>query len=112
MASFALCVAALAASVLPVHGAAPYCLPGDACFPSEKDLAKLNETVGGNLIKTTPYGAECYGSTYNADACAALAKSKRDPEYRINLPGKQPQFATTSDEADTREISWHNVHQR
>jgi hypothetical protein len=89
MASLALSLAFLAASTLPVHGAAPYCLPGNSCFPAQKDLAKFNATVSGNLIKTTPYGAECYASTYNAEACAALAGQKRDPEYRIDLPGKQ-----------------------
>jgi hypothetical protein len=102
MASFALGLAALAASALPVHGAAPYCLPGNSCFPAQNILARFNGTVGGNLIKTTPYGAECYASTYNAKACAALAGQKRDPEYRIDLPGKhlshlrQPQSALRS----------------
>jgi hypothetical protein len=88
MASLALGLAVLAASALPVSGAAPYCLPGNSCFPSQKDLAKFNGTVGGNLIKSTPYGAECYAPTYDAQACAALANERRDPEYRVDLPGK------------------------
>jgi hypothetical protein len=88
MKSFITGLAALAAAVLPVDGAAPYCLPGNACFPSQRKLEQFNNTIGGNLIKATPYGAECYGSTYNAEACAALAAQKRDPEYRIELPGR------------------------
>jgi hypothetical protein len=90
MISFTAGLVALAAGVLQVEGAAPYCLPGNSCFPSQKNLDKFNETINGNLIKATPYGAQCYGSTYNAEACAALAAIKRDPEYRIELPGMSP----------------------
>ena len=90
MATFTAGLVALAAVVLPVHGAAPYCLPGNKCFPSTSTLESFNKTIGGNLIKATPYGAACYAATYNAEACAALANENRDPEYRIDLPGRRP----------------------
>ncbi|KAI1266333.1 FAD-binding domain-containing protein [Xylariaceae sp. FL1019] len=86
MSSLAIGLAILAGAAIPVHGAAPYCLPGNSCFPSEDVFAAFNETVSGSLIKTVPYGAACYAATYNATECAALAAEKHENEYRVELP--------------------------
>ncbi|KAI0141762.1 FAD-binding domain-containing protein [Xylariaceae sp. FL1272] len=85
MSFLAVSLAILAGAVLPVHGAAPYCLPGNPCFPSEDAFASFNETVSGSLIKTVPYGAACNAANYDAEECAALAAAKHDSEYRVEL---------------------------
>lgn len=68
------------------HAAAPYCLPGDACFPSKHALAALNATVGGRLIKSMPYGVVCYRDTYDADKCNTLIQNKSNADFRLTLP--------------------------
>ena len=75
---------------LPSQAAAPYCLFGDPCFPSDAQLEQFNATVNGRLIKIIPYGAACYEATYNADVCKELATVKPDIFYRQALPGKAP----------------------
>ncbi|KZW00931.1 FAD-binding domain-containing protein [Exidia glandulosa HHB12029] len=66
--------------------AAPYCLPGNSCFPSTKDLSVFNATVGGRLIKSVPYGSVCYAATYDAEKCAALVANMSNGEYRLEIP--------------------------
>ena len=51
------------------------CYPGDSCYPSSTEWAKLNATVDGNLLTALPPTAPCYKSvdgipTYDAAACA------------------------------------------
>jgi hypothetical protein len=82
------CVAALAAFISPAKAAAPYCLAGDACFPSDETLAEFANTLDGVLIKTEPYGAPCYAATYNATQCSELAATVRTFEFREAEPGK------------------------
>jgi hypothetical protein len=61
-----------------VHNGQRYkckCYPGDPCYPSSTEWAKLNTTVDGNLLAALPPTAPCYKSvdgipTYNAAACA------------------------------------------
>ncbi|CAI6338248.1 unnamed protein product [Periconia digitata] len=69
------------------QAAAPYCLPNDACFPSEPELQAFNSSLNGKLIRNTPYGAPCYAATYDAAACKDIATRKRSYEYRFDLPG-------------------------
>lgn len=79
----------LAISASPVVEArAPYCLPGNPCFPSPPVLNAFNTSIGGRLIKIDPYGAPCYKATYDADKCKELATVKRSPEWRISQPGE------------------------
>lgn len=70
------------------EAAAPYCLPGDECFPSNDVLNDFNTTVGGKLIKAIPYGAACYAATYNAEECKALSVNKGIHAWRAAVPGK------------------------
>ena len=51
------------------------CNPGDPCYPTSTEWAKLNATVNGNLLVALPPTAPCYKSvdgipTYDAAACA------------------------------------------
>ncbi|KAJ3492527.1 hypothetical protein NLG97_g5329 [Lecanicillium saksenae] len=64
----------------------PYCLPGNSCYPSPAAWGQFNTTVGGRLIKITPYGAPCYEATYDAQQCLSLAKSKSNLQFRDSLP--------------------------
>ncbi|KND88978.1 hypothetical protein TOPH_06479 [Tolypocladium ophioglossoides CBS 100239] len=64
----------------------PYCLPGNPCYPSDANWSEFNATVGGRLIKTTPYGAPCYAATYNAAECLFLAQNKGKHAFRDSLP--------------------------
>jgi len=70
------------------HAAAPYCLPGDACFPSAEVLDEFNNTVGGRLIKSQPYAAACYEATYDAEECKAIAEVKGLHAWRLPQPRK------------------------
>lgn len=83
-------VLALAAAAGTALAGAPYCLPGDACFPGADALASLNATVGGRLIRTEPYGAACYaGPSYDAARCWEMAGELKDKDdWRVSLPGK------------------------
>ena len=49
-----------------------FCMPGDACWPSETEWATLNVTIGGSLIATAPLANVCHDPTFNAQACTAL----------------------------------------
>ena len=48
--------------------------PEDTTWPSEEQWARLNATVGGNLLKPHPVGAACYPDRpeYSKDTCAYL----------------------------------------
>lgn len=78
---------AIQSVVVPVFAAAPYCLPGDACFPTDAELDAFNGTVNGALLKSVPYGAPCYEDTYNAAECKTLAEMKGNEDWRRNLSG-------------------------
>ncbi|UNI17859.1 hypothetical protein JDV02_004173 [Purpureocillium takamizusanense] len=60
------------------------CLPGDACWPSDRTWAKLNATVGGRLVATVPIGSPCHDPTYDAAACAALQASWKNPLTHVS----------------------------
>ncbi|KAK2604071.1 hypothetical protein N8I77_007030 [Diaporthe amygdali] len=47
-------------------------LPGDPEWPSDRDWATLNRTVGGNLIRGVPLAQPCYGVTANAAECSTI----------------------------------------
>lgn len=56
-----------------------HCFPGDACWPSEDDLASFNVSVGGTLIHTVPIASVCHDTEYNESACAAIQAAWSDP---------------------------------
>lgn len=58
------------------------CLPGDDCWPSPQEWARLNATVQGRLIATVPLGAPCHDPTYNATECSYLQAEWPFPEIQ------------------------------
>jgi hypothetical protein len=78
--------ASLAALTSLTHAAAPYCVPGDSCFPADSELQAFNSSINGRLIKNTPYGAACYKATYDAEACKQHASLKHTYGYRLPMP--------------------------
>ncbi|KAF2422407.1 FAD-binding domain-containing protein [Tothia fuscella] len=50
------------------------CRPTEACWPSENDWSKLNNTISGRLIKAVPPASVCYSShpSYNQTACTRV----------------------------------------
>jgi hypothetical protein len=56
------------------------CIPGDACWPREKEWGQLNATVEGRLIKTVLSGLPCHQPYYNATECAALQADWDEPQ--------------------------------
>ncbi|KAK6512642.1 hypothetical protein TWF481_001524 [Arthrobotrys musiformis] len=70
------------------------CGPSDSCWPSLDDWNRLNETVKGHLIKTTPPGISYYrGELYNKTACEAITTVYQSSDliaknpYMIDFPG-------------------------
>jgi len=63
------------------------CFPGDACWPTAKEWAKFNATVGGRLVATVPIAAVCHHdpfTRYNAEACQALLDVWGYPQTHIS----------------------------
>lgn len=48
------------------------CLPGDKCWPREKEWEKLDKKVGGRLHATVPLGQPCHGDEYDEAKCQGL----------------------------------------
>jgi hypothetical protein len=71
-----------------VHAAAPYCLAGDSCFPSDDVLAQFEQSLGSKLIKSIPYGSACYSATYDAEQCIKIANESRTFDFRESQAGK------------------------
>jgi hypothetical protein len=73
--------AALALAQTPPQPGCKY-IHGDAGWPKSDEWQQLNQTVGGQLIKTVPLGAVChyepYG-VYNKTACDEL---RQDWDFR------------------------------
>lgn len=55
------------------------CQPADACWPSDDVWSKLNTTVDGKLVETSPIGSPCHDPTYDAGACQALKAQWLNP---------------------------------
>jgi hypothetical protein len=66
--------------------AAPYCIPGDACFPTSAELDTFNNTISGRLKSPPPYASVCYVEDWNEDACQSLFKSASSGAFRAELP--------------------------
>jgi hypothetical protein len=79
---------ALVIRLSSVHAAAPYCLAGDSCFPSDDLLAQFEQSLQGNLIKSLPYGSACYSATYDAEQCIKIANESRTFDFRESQAGK------------------------
>ncbi|KAM7193097.1 hypothetical protein V8F33_007969 [Rhypophila sp. PSN 637] len=71
------------------------CFPGDSCWPTTQQWQKLNTTVGGNLVVSTPPAASCYNTfqgplgnldTYDAAKCAEVTANFPSEQFQIELP--------------------------
>ncbi|KAK2027942.1 FAD binding domain-containing protein [Colletotrichum zoysiae] len=70
------------------------CSPADGCWPGANDWDKLNNTVGGNLVRHVPPAAVCYNeyrgiATYDAAKCAEATAKWTDEEWQIAQPASQ-----------------------
>lgn len=63
-----------------------YCVPTQACWPTEKDWQDLSQRVGGRLIKAVSPIAACEKNSSSSECKQALAKAK-DPLYLQAQPG-------------------------
>lgn len=70
------------------YAGAPYCLPGDSCFPSRDALAEFNNTISGRLIESKPYASVCYEADFDAEACRVIAEVKGVHAWRLPQPGE------------------------
>lgn len=62
--------------------------PEDDAWPGEEQWARLNATVGGNLLKPYPVGAACYPDRpeYDSDTCAYLVGPATTTRFFFNDP--------------------------
>jgi len=75
------------AAASSASAAAPYCLPGEACWPPPSAWAALNASVGGRLVlPLRPEGAACSPDP-GAPGCAAVVANWTDPVWRSDQPG-------------------------
>ncbi|GAB1314564.1 FAD-dependent isoamyl alcohol oxidase [Madurella fahalii] len=69
-------------------------IPGDAGWPSRRDWARLNATVGGRLIATVPLAHVCHKvgpfAAYDEGACEDLGDAIQDagPSTLCTVPGE------------------------
>lgn len=70
---------------------APWCTPGQACWPAAADWAALNTTVSGALISVAPPLAPCFGSfpgvPYDQATCSSNVGNFTNSYWRASQPG-------------------------
>lgn len=52
-----------------------YCTPGQKCWPTDAQWSAFNSTVGGNLIKVTPWQNVCFSNPGPFDLAAVRRSS-------------------------------------
>ena len=71
--------------------AAPWCAPGQACWPTSAQWTALNTSVGGNLIAVAPPLAPCFGTfpgvPYDGTVCNAAISNFSNSYWRASQPG-------------------------
>lgn len=60
--------------------------PGDKQWPGDSEWKKLNDTLGGALIKGVPPAIVCYPATYNATQCDAVKAQYFIDQHRNDDP--------------------------
>ncbi|KAJ8063556.1 hypothetical protein OCU04_007428 [Sclerotinia nivalis] len=61
-------------------------MPGDAVWPSDEEWEKLNQTIGGRLIRGVPLAQPCSDPGYDPTICTMLADEWEDQEPYIRDP--------------------------
>lgn len=80
-------IAVIATLTSVTYAAAPYCTPGNPCFPGSATLAAFNASVDGRLLQLLPYPVVCYeGPSYNASSCATLVDNQEVLDFRAGIP--------------------------
>ncbi|KAI1869216.1 uncharacterized protein JN550_005846 [Neoarthrinium moseri] len=68
----------------------PQCkvFPESPDWPLDDEWVKLNNTLGGALLKPAPPGAVCYNSSsyYNSDQCTYIVRNAANSRFYINDP--------------------------
>lgn len=84
-------LARFAAARAAAPRAAPFCAPGQACWPTPAQWAALNRTVGGALVAVAPPLAPCFGwpagSPPDGAACNAALGNFTNSYWRAAQPG-------------------------
>ncbi|CAJ2508714.1 Uu.00g137400.m01.CDS01 [Anthostomella pinea] len=81
---------------VPIGGGNQTCryIPGDAGWPSQRQWARLNSTVGGRLIATVPVAHVCHlqgqFAAYDQESCSTLGTAFQDsgPATLCPIPGE------------------------
>lgn len=71
----------------PAVRSAPWCAPGDACWPTPPQWSAFNSSVGGALIAVRPILGPCWQYGPTDPRCTAVIANYSDPWYRASLPG-------------------------
>ena len=77
-----LLVAGLLAASVQASSRDCRCFPGDACWPSDHEWARFNQSIDGKLVTTVPLGAPCHEPNYDPEACDALREAWQLPEVQ------------------------------
>eukprot|EP00048_Salpingoeca_helianthica_P020198 m.5391 g.5391 ORF g.5391 m.5391 type:complete len:588 (-) comp4518_c0_seq1:51-1814(-) len=67
--------------------AAPYCLPGQPCWPTAATWAHLNTSVSGRLLAVTPEGKPCYDQGRASPACQIILSNWTNATWRADQVG-------------------------
>lgn len=82
--AFDLCISAVCLALASLHltqaspvvgdRSSPSCrvLPGDAAWPKPSVWDKLNQTIGGKLIRGTPIAQPCYTPDLDTNTCTTI----------------------------------------
>ncbi|KAF9873690.1 hypothetical protein CkaCkLH20_08800 [Colletotrichum karsti] len=62
-------------------------MPGDRCWPSDKEWGRFNSSISGQLVRTTPPAAPCYaGPSRDASACEAVTQGWTTSSFQASQP--------------------------
>lgn len=66
-----------------------YCTPGQKCWPTDAQWSAFNSTVGGNLIKVTPWQNVCFSNPgpFDLAACEKVKLTYQDGNSRADQVG-------------------------
>ncbi|RPA83803.1 FAD-binding domain-containing protein [Ascobolus immersus RN42] len=83
------------------------CTPEQACWPAENQWKKLNETVGGKLIKGVPPAAVCHEPNYNEAECEKVKANFGKADFHVanaisphNLPWSKYSCSPFTDKSE------------
>ncbi|KAF2196194.1 FAD binding domain-containing protein [Delitschia confertaspora ATCC 74209] len=89
------------------------CYSSDNCWPLPNIWAKLNTTIGGNLLPVLPLGHQCFKSfenktKYDAEACVAAQKNNLNASYVVSDPVQAMYMYWSNNTCDPSADQQHN----